>query len=104
MNNNYIFYDTGAYGTSNITSLCDKEFMYTPNRKKKLLKISLNEIEKMVGPLFEGFEWQRIVLDEGHEAVTEEKFIAAVMALKARFRWYITGMKPSIPSLRPTPT
>eukprot|EP01127_Copromyxa_protea_P010164 TRINITY_DN2452_c0_g1_i2.p1 TRINITY_DN2452_c0_g1~~TRINITY_DN2452_c0_g1_i2.p1 ORF type:complete len:1088 (-),score=197.51 TRINITY_DN2452_c0_g1_i2:351-3344(-) len=48
-------------------------------------------MEEEPSPIFDFFHWRRIVIDEGHEFVSDPQFLDSVADLTSDFRWYVTG-------------
>ena len=46
------------------------------------------------GPIFQNYRWFRLIIDEGHELLRDEKFVSSILddaKIDAQFRWYISG-------------
>jgi len=42
-------------------------------------------------PIFDFFHWHRVVVDEGHEFVSDYAFLNSIAAIDSSYRWYVTG-------------
>eukprot|EP01130_Rhizamoeba_saxonica_P013433 TRINITY_DN5737_c0_g1_i3.p1 TRINITY_DN5737_c0_g1~~TRINITY_DN5737_c0_g1_i3.p1 ORF type:complete len:848 (+),score=182.16 TRINITY_DN5737_c0_g1_i3:172-2544(+) len=87
-NRNYIYYGQDVEKKSvRVTTWCDKR-IWLPSYRKN---IGTDGLLQNTNPLLEFFQYQRILLDEGHEIVADNYYAGALSLFHSNYRWYITG-------------
>jgi SNF2 family DNA or RNA helicase len=71
---------------------------FADNWESKLQKYKDKQPSAVSGIILNHFHWYRIIIDEGHEIIDEERIRKDLCSMKRDFNWYMTGTP--FPTLR----